>query len=108
MGHSGCGKTTSLRMSNRMIEPDSGRILPNGRDTATIAAHELRRGIGYVIQQAGLFPHPAVHGLFLALAQRLQDRQHLLPIAEPPLQRVLDVEADRRRPHRTARLRGSR
>lgn len=63
MGPSGCGTTTSPRMSNRMIEPDSGRILPNGRDTATIAAHELRRGIGYVIQQAGLFPHhtDAVH-----------------------------------------------
>jgi osmoprotectant transport system ATP-binding protein len=94
MGPSGCGKTTSPRMSNRVIEPDSGRVLPNGRDTATIAAHELRRGVGYAIQQAGLFPHPAVHGPFLALAQRLQDRQRLPPIAEPPLQLVLDVEAE--------------
>lgn len=43
-----------------MIEPDSGRIPLNGRDTATIAAHELRRGIGYVIQRAGPFPHKTV------------------------------------------------
>lgn len=56
MGPSGCGKTTLLRM----IEPDSGRIPLNGRDTATIAAHELRRGIGYVIQRAGPFPHKTV------------------------------------------------
>lgn len=60
VGPSGCGKTTLLRMINRMVEPDAGRVLLNGRDTATIAAHELRRGIGYVIQQAGLFPHKTV------------------------------------------------
>lgn len=60
VGPSGCGKTTLLRMINRMVEPDSGRVLLNGRDTATIAAHELRRSIGYVIQQAGLFPHKTV------------------------------------------------
>src|SRR5690242_3729384 len=57
VGPSGCGKTTSLRMINRMIEPTAGRILVDDRDTATMNAAELRRGIGYVIQQAGLFPH---------------------------------------------------
>ncbi|MEV7817407.1 ATP-binding cassette domain-containing protein [Streptomyces flaveolus] len=60
VGPSGCGKTTSLRMVNRMLEPTSGRVWLDDRDTATIAPHELRRGIGYVIQQAGLFPHKTV------------------------------------------------
>jgi osmoprotectant transport system ATP-binding protein len=60
VGPSGCGKTTSLRMINRMIEPTSGRITIDDRDTAAVSSTELRRGIGYVIQQAGLFPHRTV------------------------------------------------
>jgi osmoprotectant transport system ATP-binding protein len=60
VGPSGCGKTTSLRMINRMIEPTSGRIMIDDRDTATVPTTELRRGIGYVIQSAGLFPHRTV------------------------------------------------
>ena len=60
VGPSGCGKTTSLRMVNRMIEPTSGRIWVGDRDTATMDAAQLRRGMGYVIQQAGLFPHRTV------------------------------------------------
>ncbi|GAA4073476.1 ABC transporter ATP-binding protein [Nonomuraea soli] len=57
VGPSGCGKTTSLRMINRMIDPTEGRILLDGTDVTTIDPPTLRRGIGYVIQQAGLFPH---------------------------------------------------
>ncbi|MGW6174116.1 ABC transporter ATP-binding protein [Arthrobacter sp. NPDC055138] len=60
VGPSGCGKTTSLRMINRMIQPTSGRILIGGRDAAELDATVLRRGIGYVIQNAGLFPHRTV------------------------------------------------
>ena len=60
VGPSGCGKTTSLRMINRMIDPTGGRIWIDDRDTSTMNAAELRRGIGYVIQQAGLFPHRTV------------------------------------------------
>lgn len=60
VGSSGCGKTTTLRMINRMIEPTSGTIHVDGRDVRTFAPHELRRGIGYVIQHAGLFPHRTV------------------------------------------------
>ena len=60
VGPSGCGKTTSLRMINRMIEPTSGRILIDGQDTADLDPAELRRGIGYVIQHAGLFPHRTI------------------------------------------------
>jgi len=60
VGPSGCGKTTSLRMINRMIEPTSGRIWIDDQDTSTMDETELRRGIGYVIQHAGLFPHRTV------------------------------------------------
>ncbi|MDQ2847656.1 MAG: ABC transporter ATP-binding protein [Actinomycetota bacterium] len=60
VGPSGCGKTTSLRMINRMIDPTSGRIWLDERDTSTVKPSELRRGIGYVIQHAGLFPHRTV------------------------------------------------
>ncbi|HEV3398564.1 MAG TPA: ATP-binding cassette domain-containing protein, partial [Actinomycetes bacterium] len=54
VGPSGCGKTTTLRMINRMIEATSGRIVVDGRDVATVDPPELRRRIGYVIQQIGL------------------------------------------------------
>ena len=60
VGPSGCGKTTSLRMINRMIDPTSGRIWLDDQDTATVPPAQLRRGIGYVIQHAGLFPHRTV------------------------------------------------
>jgi osmoprotectant transport system ATP-binding protein len=60
VGPSGCGKTTSLRMINRMIEPTGGRILLDDRDTASMKPAQLRRGMGYVIQHAGLFPHRTV------------------------------------------------
>ena len=60
VGPSGCGKTTSLRMINRMVDPTSGQVLLAGDDVADRAPAELRRGIGYVIQNAGLFPHRTV------------------------------------------------
>ncbi len=60
VGPSGCGKTTSLKMVNRLIEPTSGRILIDGDDAAGREVAELRRSIGYVIQQTGLFPHQTI------------------------------------------------
>lgn len=60
VGPSGCGKTTTLRMINRMVEPTSGMITIDGTDIATIPRPQLRRGIGYVIQHAGLFPHRTI------------------------------------------------
>jgi osmoprotectant transport system ATP-binding protein len=57
VGPSGCGKTTTLKMVNRLVEPSSGRILIDGDDILRRDAVELRRSIGYVIQQTGLFPH---------------------------------------------------
>ncbi len=60
VGPSGCGKTTTLKMINRLVEPTSGTVWMDGVDARTLPVHELRRGIGYVIQQAGLFPHRKV------------------------------------------------
>jgi osmoprotectant transport system ATP-binding protein len=57
LGESGCGKTTTLRLVNRMLEPTAGTILVEGRDTREWDAVGLRRRTGYVIQDAGLFPH---------------------------------------------------
>jgi osmoprotectant transport system ATP-binding protein len=60
VGSSGSGKTTALRMINRMIEPTSGTIAINGKDVSTVDPVKLRLGIGYVIQNAGLMPHQRV------------------------------------------------
>ncbi len=60
IGPSGCGKTTALKMINRLHEPTSGKILVGGNDIMRIDAVELRRSIGYVIQQIGLFPHMTI------------------------------------------------
>ncbi|MGW1755008.1 ABC transporter ATP-binding protein [Streptomyces mirabilis] len=60
VGPSGCGKTTTMMMVNRLIEPTSGRIFVNGQDVATVDPVRLRRRIGYVIQQVGLFPHRTI------------------------------------------------
>jgi len=60
VGPSGCGKTTSLRMINRLVEPTSGTITLDGRNVADANPSQLRRGIGYVIQQTGLFPHRTI------------------------------------------------
>jgi osmoprotectant transport system ATP-binding protein len=60
VGPSGCGKTTTMKMINRLIEPTSGTITVNGTDIMSQSAVELRRHIGYVIQQVGLFPHLSI------------------------------------------------
>src|SRR3954467_11870293 len=60
VGPSGCGKTTILRMINRLIEPSGGTILVDDEDILRVDRVELRRRIGYVIQQVGLFPHQTV------------------------------------------------
>jgi osmoprotectant transport system ATP-binding protein len=60
IGPSGCGKTTTMRIVNRLIEPTSGRIIVEGQDVTRADAVELRRRIGYVIQQVGLFPHMTI------------------------------------------------
>src|ERR1035438_5449041 len=71
LGRSGSGKTTLLRMVNGMVQPTSGAVLVGGQSTRDRDQLELRRGIGYVIQETGLFPHMTVErnaGLALELA----------------------------------------
>jgi osmoprotectant transport system ATP-binding protein len=60
LGGSGCGKTTTLKMINRLVEPTSGRIEVDGQDVLSVDPVQLRRGIGYVFQGSGLFPHMSV------------------------------------------------
>jgi osmoprotectant transport system ATP-binding protein len=60
LGTSGCGKTTTLKMINRLIEPTSGDIFINGQNILEQSPEALRRGIGYVLQNNGLFPHYTV------------------------------------------------
>ena len=70
LGTSGCGKTTTLRMINRLIEPSGGTVEINGQNVGQVDGPTLRRGIGYVIQEAGLFPHYTV-GDNIAIVPRL-------------------------------------
>jgi osmoprotectant transport system ATP-binding protein len=60
LGGSGSGKTTTLKMVNRLIEPSGGHVFIDGQNTSAFAAHELRRRVGYVFQRIGLFPHMTV------------------------------------------------
>src|ERR1700733_8806700 len=73
LGRSGSGKTTLLRTVNALVRPTSGRVLVGGQDAAAVDAIELRRRIGYVIQETGLFPHMSIGrnvGMSLELAGR--------------------------------------
>lgn len=72
IGPSGCGKTTSLKLINRLVEPSSGTVLVDGQNIAEVPATELRRHIGYVIQQVGLFPHMTVADNIAAVPRLLK------------------------------------
>jgi osmoprotectant transport system ATP-binding protein len=79
VGGSGSGKTTTLKMINRLIEPDAGRVTIDGRDAASVEPHVLRRSIGYAFQGVGLFPHLTVAenvAVPLRLAGWPRDRIH--------------------------------
>jgi osmoprotectant transport system ATP-binding protein len=85
LGPSGCGKTTTLRMINRLIEPSGGSIRLAGQDVLSLRPEALRRRIGYVIQQIGLFPH-------LSVAQNVAVVPELLGQPKPQIQaRVLEL-----------------
>jgi len=101
VGPSGCGKTTTLRMVNRMIEPTSGRIEIDGVDTATLEPGELRRGIGYVIQGGGLFPHRTVLDNITTVPLLLGwDRRRAKSVATELMERVgLAPSLAKRYPH---------
>lgn len=73
IGESGCGKTTTLKMINRLLEPTSGKILINGQDIMEQNIIQLRRSMGYVIQSTGLFPHMTIRQN-IELIERLEKR----------------------------------
>jgi osmoprotectant transport system ATP-binding protein len=100
LGTSGSGKTTTLRMINRLIEPTSGTISIDGRDVRSLDVHDLRRGIGYVIQQAGLFPHRKVIDNITTVPRLLGwDRRRSRAIGMELLERVgLDASMANRYP----------
>ncbi|OBF05356.1 ABC transporter ATP-binding protein [Mycobacterium sp. 852002-10029_SCH5224772] len=100
VGSSGSGKTTALRMINRMIEPTSGTITVNGVDVSTLDPVKLRLGIGYVIQHAGLMPHQRViDNVATVPVLRGQPRRAARKAAYEVLERVgLDVKLARRYP----------
>jgi osmoprotectant transport system ATP-binding protein len=100
VGPSGCGKTTTLKMLNRLIEPTSGSIEVLGRDIRTVPKHELRRGIGYVIQQSGLLPHRTVAANIATVPSLLGwDRKRVQTRVEELVELVgLDPEILRRYP----------
>ena len=75
IGPSGCGKTTTMKMINRLVKPSKGKILINGEDVMEKNIVQLRRSIGYVIQQIGLFPHMTI-GENIALVPRLMKKPH--------------------------------
>jgi len=99
IGPSGCGKTTTMRMINRMIEPDAGAIIVGGRDVARIDPIELRRSIGYVIQQVGLFPHMTIAENIATVPRLLGwDRARIASRVDELLTRVhMDAARDRDR-----------
>jgi osmoprotectant transport system ATP-binding protein len=87
LGESGCGKTTTLKMINRLIEPSGGTITINGEDTRTTDPVALRRGIGYVFQRIGLFPH-------MTVADNIASVPRLLGWAEPKIAQRVDELLD--------------
>jgi osmoprotectant transport system ATP-binding protein len=83
LGGSGCGKTTTLKMINRLIEPSSGVISIAGEDVSQTSPHELRRRIGYVFQGIGLFPH-------MTIAENVAITPRLLGWAQPDIDGRVD------------------
>lgn len=92
VGPSGCGKTTTLKMVNRLVEPTGGTVWLDGTDVRTLPPHQLRRGIGYVIQQAGLFPHRTVRDNIATVPQLLRWSRTRIRERVDELAELLDLD----------------
>jgi osmoprotectant transport system ATP-binding protein len=100
VGPSGCGKTTMLRMVNRLVEPTSGRVSVDGEDVARADPVALRRRLGYVLQQAGLFPHRTVEENVATVPRLLGwDRRRVRSRVDEMLDLVGLAGVARRYPH---------
>ena len=102
VGPSGCGKTTTMRMVNRLVEPTSGRIYLDGDDVTKVDRVQLRRRIGYVIQQVGLFPHQTVADNVATVPQLLGWDKKRIRSRVTELLELVGLEPDRhakRYPH---------
>lgn len=101
LGPSGCGKTTTLKMINRLVEPDAGVLSIDGKDITQEAPEKLRRRIGYVMQHAGLFPHYNVEENIAVVPNLLRwDKRRTRQRTEELLQKLhLPMEVLQRFPH---------
>jgi len=99
VGPSGCGKTTTMKLINRLIEPTSGRIFLDDEDVTGVNADQLRRRIGYAIQQIGLFPHMTIYENIATVPRLLGwDKQRIVARVDELLQMVaMDPGVFRRR-----------
>jgi osmoprotectant transport system ATP-binding protein len=92
LGASGCGKTTTLKMVNRLIEPSAGQVRIAGADTHAVPAHELRRRVGYCFQEVGLFPHMTVAGNVAITPQLLGWEEDRVSARVDELLRLFELE----------------
>ena len=106
VGPSGCGKTTSLRMVNRLFEPTTGEILIDGQNVLTEEPTALRRRIGYVIQQTGLFPHQTVADNIATVPRLLGWASERIAARVEELLRLVGLDPERMRHRYPAQLSG--
>jgi osmoprotectant transport system ATP-binding protein len=106
LGESGCGKTTTLKMINRLIEPSAGNIVIDGRDTARVNPVDLRRQIGYVFQGIGLFPHMTVGENIAIVPRLLQWNREKTESRVDELLRMMGLPPEQYRARKPAELSG--
>src|SRR3954465_1764304 len=106
VGPSGCGKTTAMRMGNRLIDLTSGDILPRGNSIIDRRPAELRREIGYAIQQTGLFPHQTVFDNVATVPRLLGWPKGRTPAPVDELLRLVSLDPDEVRDRYPAQLSG--
>lgn len=94
LGSSGCGKTTLLKMVNRLYEPDEGKIYLFSEDTSSVDVVSLRRRIGYVIQQTGLFPHMTIAENIATVPKLLKWEKEKIYVRVRELLELVELDAD--------------
>lgn len=106
VGPSGCGKTTTMKMINRLIEPTGGKIFINGNEIGTQDPVELRRNIGYVIQNIGLFPHMTIEENIATVPKEKKWDKDRIKKRVDELLRLVDLDPDVYRKRRPSDLSG--